>query len=484
MGVTVALWSAALIPSLAGYLGPIFSGVLQTASDFLSGTSSHQIFGASGATPPIVGWERLVLVVYELACTAAALACAWILLSRAFRQRDRMLGLLGLLDLAVPITAAAHFNPSVGELGDRAATFLFLPLALSCSLIIQRHPRITGRPARPRVRLRPAMLMALIGATAVVYLGGVLLGSNPDWDRLPGPYLVSADFRSQDQETLAAVAWAAAHLAPGSTVVADRPPAVLLAGQARLWPETEPEQGLVPAQLYFSATWGPQQTAIVKGLHIDYLYVDTRLADSLPYLGYYISEGETASPTRLTAADVDKFARVPGLRAVYQQGPVTIYDTAGLGVVPRRYGFRGYNAMGLGDADAIAGGLVVLLILRWRRRLAWVKPAAGRVGGLGVTLAVMAVTIYIGGALFALRVMPGPAFTVGVAATSVATLVVQRRLDGLRIVPRLPVPRRRHVVALVGIALGAAGLAIAIHAAWGTDVTDVNAILASVRSHG
>src|SRR6201999_2055305 len=112
------------------------------------------------------------------------------------------------------------------------------------------------------------------------------------WSRLPGPYLAVADFRSQDQETLAAASWAAAHLPPGSTVVADRSSAVLLASQARLWPVSQPRQGLVPSQLYFSSRWGPPQTAIVQGLHIDYLYVDTRLADSLPYLGYYISQGE------------------------------------------------------------------------------------------------------------------------------------------------------------------------------------------------
>ena len=172
----------------------------------------------------------------------------------------------------------------------------------------------------------------MIGGTAIIYLGGILLGSSPDWNRLPGPYLLSADFRTQDPETLAAVDWAATHLPAGSTVVADRVPAVLLESQARLWPVSQPQQGFVPAQLYFSATWGPQQTAIVKGLHIDYLYVDTRLADSLPILGYYFSQGETTKPTRITVADVAKFAHVPGLKAVYHHGPVTIYDTAGLGV--------------------------------------------------------------------------------------------------------------------------------------------------------
>jgi hypothetical protein len=322
----------------------------------------------------------------------------------------------------------------------------------------------------------------LVGGTSVIYLGGVLLGSNPDWSRLPGPYLVSADFRSQDPETLAAVQWAATHLPAGSTVVADRVPAILLASQARLWPESEAQHGFVPAQLYFSATWGPAQTAIVDGLHIDYIYVDSRLADSLPYLGYYISQGETPEPTRITLADVSKFAHVPGLKAIYHHGPVTIYDTAGLGVSQVRYGFQGYHTMGLGDwGDAILGVAVVLLILTFGSRLAWVAPAARDIGVLGSTLAVIAGTIFIGGALFALRLMPGPAFTLGAAATCVVALAVKRRGKGLRIVPPLPSPRRLlEPLILLGVVTGAAGLAIAIYAAWITDVVDVNAILRAV----
>ncbi len=486
MGVAAAIWTAALTPPLVSYLVPIFSGILQTAQAFLAGTSGHHIFGASGGTPPPPYWERAVLVVYILSCTLAALVCAWIMLSRAFRNRDRMLGLLGALNLAFPLTAASHFNPNVGELGDRAATFLFLPLALSCSLIIQRHPRVTRRPASTRNPFRPAVLIALIGGTTIIYLGGIVLGSGPDWIRLPGPYLVSADFRSQDPETIAAVDWAATHLPPGSTVAADRVPAVLLESQARMWPMNQAQQGFVPAQLYLSASWGRQQTAIVKGLHIDYLYVDRRLADSLPYLGYYFSQGETAKPTRITAADVAKFAHVPGLKAVYHHGPVTIYDTVGLGVAPERKGFRGYHTMGLGPMDAIFGAVVVLLIFWFRRRLAWVTSTARDIGVLGTTLAVMAATIFIGAALFALRLMPGPAFTLGAVATAVVILAVRRRMDSLPLVPPLPFLRRLEPrvllepLVLLGVVAGTAGLAIAFYAAWITDVADVNAILRAV----
>jgi hypothetical protein len=476
MGVAVAIWTAVLGTRIVGYLAPIVSTAIQSAHAFLAGTSQHHIFGASAGTPPPPDWERVLLVVYTLATTLAALACAWIMLSRAFHNGDRMLGLLGFLNLAFPITAASHFDPSVGELGDRAASFLFLPLALSCSLIIQRHPRVTRRPAGTRNPFRPAMLIALIGGTSIVYLGGILLGSSPDYNRLPGPYLPSADFRTQDPETLAAVGWAGRHLPTGSTVVADRVPAVILGSEA-LWPVTNPQEGFVPAQLYFSTTWGPQQTAIVKGLHIDYLYVDTRLADSLPYVGYYFSQGETTKPTRITAADVAKFAHVRGLKAVYHHGPVTIYDTSGLGLVPKQAGFTGNHKLGHGALDAILGAGVVLLIWLIRRRLAWVKPAVRDIGVLGTTLAVMAITIFVSAVLLEFRLMPGPAFTWGAVATSVVILAVRRRMDGLRLVPRLPFPHRLDPLVLIGVATGAAGLAIAIQAAWITDVADVNAIV-------
>ena len=101
MAVAVALWSAALWPLLTGYFLPIFSTAIQSARAFLAGTG-HHIFGSSGGTPPPADWERAILVLYTLTTTLAALVCAWIMLSRAFRNRDRMLGLLGALGSRLP----------------------------------------------------------------------------------------------------------------------------------------------------------------------------------------------------------------------------------------------------------------------------------------------------------------------------------------------------------------------------------------------
>jgi hypothetical protein len=489
MGSAVVIWTAAPATRLAGYFVPIFSSSVESAYAFLKGTSPHHIFGANAGTPPIADWERVVLIVYTLFCTLAALACAWIMLSRAFHNRDRMLGLLGALNLSFPITEASHFDPSVGALGDRVSTFLFFPLALSCSLIIQRHPRVARHRAPRHNPIKSAALIALIGWTAVMYLGGSLLSSSPDWLRLPGPYLVSGESRTQDPETIAGVDWAAAHLPPGSTVVADRFPAELLMSWARLWPVT----GAGPVPLYFSDAWGPQETAIVKDLHIHYLYVDKRLANSLPYIGYYFYDRESQSTTenqkgqpgswwpRITAADVAKFAHVPGLEPVYHHGPVTIYSTSDLGVASTREGFTGYHPMGLGPWDAIVGAGVAFLILLMRKRLVWLKSLTRGIGVLGTTLAVIATSIFIGGVLLGLRLMPGPAFTLGAIVTSVTVLAIERRKNGLRLVPRVSFPPRLDPFVLLGFATGVAGLVIALHAAWIIDVADVNAILQAVH---
>jgi hypothetical protein len=99
---------------------------------------------------------------------------------------------------------------------------------------------------------------------------------------------------------------------------------------------------------------------------------------------------------------------------------------------------------------------------------------------LGTALGVTALAIFAGAALLEVRVMPGPAFTVGVLATSVVARAVKRRMGGLPIAAPLPVFRRPDLLVLVGGVLSAAGVGIAVYAAWITGVVDVNAILRAV----
>lgn len=478
MGICVLTWTAVNADMLVGYLGPLFSEALQGFKALVGGAGSRQLLSNSAGPTVTPEWQKAALVLYAAFCTGAAVTCGLILLSRALRNRDRKLGLLGLLTLAYPSTLAAHLVTDAVSMGDRASTFLFLPLALSCSLVIMRDPRLTRRAARRPGRVAYVSFASMM---AIIYMSAILLGAGPEWSFLPGRYLVSADSRTQDPETLAAVRWAATHLPPGSAVTADRVPSSLMASQTQLWPVTVPAHGLEPISLYFSSPWGPYQTATVRGLHIRYIYVDQRLATSLPYLGFYFYPGETPQPQRMSVADLTKFAYVPGLKAVYHHGPITIYDTSGLGVTGESEGFVGERSMGLGTVgDAVWGAVMAALILALRRRLAWVVSAAREAGAVATGIAGMAITILVGGLFFGLRIMPGPSFTVGAVLTAVIFLAIERA--DLRLVPRIRLARRQDFLVALGILACLAGLAIGLHAAWASDVSAVDAILRQVAA--
>jgi hypothetical protein len=479
MTVAVAGWTILIWQGLADYLGPIFSADLAQFNAFIAGTSKRNVFGdaaGAGVTPL---WERAILVLYALICAFTAITVAWILISKAFRTRDRMLGFLAVLCLASPVTLATHFVPSAASLGDRASTFFFLPLALSCTLVVLRDPRVIHNVTHRRRRVS-LPVSVLIAVTSIAYMGGVMLGSGPDWQKIPGHYLVSADPRTQDPDTLAAVQWAAKHLPPGSRIVADRVPAVLLASQARLTPVTVPVFGDFPAGLYFSSRWTTTQTAIVEGLNIQYIYVDMRLDTSLPRVGFYFYNGESFKPRPISRQDLAKFTTETQLTNVYQDGPVSIYDTGSLDKHPVLYGFTGDHHMGMGaSADAALGFLVAglgFLVRRWLRRF---RPVFGDIGPYGTTIALIPVVIFAAGILFALRAMPGPAFSAGIVGALVILTLADRLLGHKRILPRLPMPSRLNLYMVLGILLAAVGIAVAVRAAW---LVDIQAVHAAARS--
>ena len=155
------------------------------------------------------------------------------------------------------------------------------------------------------------------------------MGSGPAWIRLPGPYLVGADRRSMDPETLAAVRWARDELPPGRLIGGDRVSSVLLGSQAGLFPVMNNTVLGVPS-LYFADEWGQPQSESVRGLHLRYLYVDRRLADHRPHFGLYFYVGETSGHSQLTRAELAKFDNVPGIWTLYRHGPISIYDLGGL----------------------------------------------------------------------------------------------------------------------------------------------------------
>jgi hypothetical protein len=481
MGAMVVVWAAPIANRLGAYLGPVFHEALLQAGGVLTGSDRGEVFSekAGVATP---GWERAVLVIYAVVCTVTAAGASVAIIQRAVRHRSGLLLGLGLLCMAYPAVFAARMAPKASEISDRATTFAFLPLALGVAFLLVRRAR--HRRLGPRA-MPGGIALTVVALSSVGYLGGLILGSGPDWARLPGSYLAVADSRSLDPETLAAVEWSRQHLSVGSTVMADRVPGTLLASQARLWVETTPSPGIEPATIYFSETWGPEQTETARRMNLRYLYVDNRLADEMPRQVWYFYAGENAEPQQLTLPALTKFAGTPGITAVYRHGPVAIYDLHGLGVDNVRAGWLGHRR----EHRPFDGGIGLIIGLlfawRWTALVRRARPVLRALGGLGTTCVAIAAGVLLTAATTASGFRPTWVFYAAAVlpAAGIALIRGRERLtgwvaDALR---STPWPSNA-LVAVVGAALilAVTGAALASRSAWLADFDAVGRILTSV----
>ena len=510
-GLMIA-WTAAIAVRLTGYLGPVFLAAFTEFSNMLSGGggSNRKLFSDSGGDV-VPTWQRGVLLAYAVICGLSALIAGFILLRNAIRRRDRAIAILGLLTLAYPVTFAGRLAPSAAEVGDRASTFLFLPLALSLAGLLGVRGVAPDRAGRRR---RTGLVAAVMAVSGVAYIGGVALGAGPDWARLPGPYLPSSDRRSADPENLAAIRWVGEHLAPGSRIVADRFNAVALEGYTRVYPvvaqETNPDnknEPWSPSYLYFSQTWGTEQIRTVEGLRLRYVYVDTRIADNPPHVGFYFTPGEYATsaplpltkefkdkhPIWLTKAQLTKFDTAKGLTAIYRHGPIVIYDTKGAWgktdakgkpIVEHFSGWTGTPRHLPPLVDLVLGFVIGAGLFAARRSVvAFVTSIVDDAGGTGLGVTVLASMVILGFLVLGTGMLPGPLVTMG-ALLAVAVLIFVGLARGRLDAPRLLTRWQLQPLVVAGVVLGAAGLFVAYKSLWTAQVYDATQILLSLSSGG
>jgi hypothetical protein len=496
--VATVAWSASQWSALMAYFGPVIRAFFSELHG--SGQKRQAFADPSGLLTPV--WERLAVLSYAgLICLLTVrVTLPWLLdtgLGRALLRQvrhdsDGRLGrlmlqrpahgprprlLIVLLALCVPVTFAARSLPQAAELSNRGTTFLFLPLGFLVAIAFVRYRDLGARMGG--VARCTAVLLA-----TVLYVGGIVLGNGPDWQRLPGEWLAAAENRSMDTETLAAVRWADDRLPPGSRIAADRISGDLLAADARMW-VVSGRGHHDPAALYFPQTWDVSQLHVIRQLHLQYLYVDERLSTQLPHVGVYFHAGETPTPQKLTREALTKWDTALGISIAYRHGPVTIYDLSGLDVGPRTTGWTGsaplpglLGQLGLG----LLAGLAVLGISRawWgagvRNRLRRLWRTLGPALVWGVAVSAMCVVSVV--ALLA-HIWAGPA-TFAALATVVLVghrhdLVARLRRFGTQDVPRMSL--RIRAVVLLGAAVVAIATVLAVESARLTDVTAVEHIL-------
>ena len=369
------MWAMIQWSLLRDYFGPMIDDF---GKDLTAGRTRQTFKDSAGVVTPL--WERTLLVYWALALTLAVSLIIWFYARsvlprlrfgarRCDARRWEPRGLLVVLATMIPVFLAAHVLPNWGELGDRLSSFLFLALSLLVACTTDRWSRLRrGSNFQSWSHLQLVIIRSLaLVLAAGVFVGGYLMGSGPAWSRLPGPYLVCADGRSMDAETLAAMRWARDALRPGSRIGGDRVSVALLAGQAGLWPAIErwsehsssSERNLGVPSLYYAKAWGRSESEVARGMHLRYLYVDRRLADDLPHVDSYFYDKNKSKPPRLTRAELTKFDNVPGIRTVYRHGPISIYDLSGLGVQEDRNGWVGPTAPATSIPIQLAIGLLL-----------------------------------------------------------------------------------------------------------------------------
>ena len=128
--------------------------------------------------------------------------------------RDTPALTLALAALAYPAAQVLRLTPNGAEAATRPLDLIFVAVAFSLSLGIVR--------VWPTYRPTPARGVLVIATLVLLFIGGVIAGSGPMWERLPGPYLPAADERSIDPLGIAAATWTAADLGTNQRFAADR----------------------------------------------------------------------------------------------------------------------------------------------------------------------------------------------------------------------------------------------------------------------
>jgi len=320
--LTVVVVAARPGNSVLSYLHNIAYTSWAAVWALLTGKQTHRLFtDSSGYKSP--AWEVYVTLGSELAAVIGlAFALVWVYRHRTWRRYGSLAALFVAMAVFYPLVPAGHLTTATSEVTDRASGFLFLGVAFVFAVYIAAHRRwLHG----PRLAVTTACLV-------LVFVGQIILGTGPPWGETPGPYLVSADQRSIDRYNIAAAEWSADHLATGSTVLADRDAGLLAGALGHLHPITHVATGVDASAILLAPTWTPQDAALLRKLHIEYVIVDERDSDGLPRMGVYYEGGEydINRTTPVSRAALVKLASLPGIQRIYDNGAIVIYDVRSL----------------------------------------------------------------------------------------------------------------------------------------------------------
>lgn len=318
------VWLFAVAQVTFAYLGP---PIIQGAEQMIGLISGEDVLrplftSDSGTVAP--AWERMV----ALGATGAAVVGLLIGVVRVWRgHRGSVLALVfAALALAYPVILVVRATQAGGLLAARSSSFVFLGVAFAMALAVGwvlALDRIGISVFHRR--------LGMVAVAGILVVGGLVLGS-PPWQRLPGPFLVGADSRSITVEALAMADWAPEHLGSNRNFGTDRTNRLLLGSYGQQKVVFAHGAGVAQWAVFVTDEVGPSEQAVLARGLVDYVVIDRRLSDGIPFVGYYYekAEGARRDPDQPMRDDqLDNFDEVDDAGRIYDSGELQIYDVRG-----------------------------------------------------------------------------------------------------------------------------------------------------------
>lgn len=297
------------------YLSPyLVNGIMEFFRMILLGEGGRQLFRSSLYSAPV--WEQ-IFGYLSVMLILIGLFLGWIQIWK--RSTNFLVLALGLGALAYPLSLVFRLTSWGVEAASRTSGYLFVSVAFTLS--IELWSLRASRSGDQKFQWIATCLLTLI------FTGGVILGF-PTWARMPGPYLVSADMRTIEQQSIMAATWSKEYLGPANRYYADRVNRLLMATIGDQFPVTGFTTP-VNARLMFSETLGREEKDIIKRSRIDYLLVDRRLSLGPPMAGVYFGDGESRVTDRkssISATALAKFDSLDSIDRIFDSGDIQIYD--------------------------------------------------------------------------------------------------------------------------------------------------------------
>jgi hypothetical protein len=355
--VVVLAWTAIIAPLLISYLGPIFDVATNQLLTALDGTGAREV-GKGTAGTPTPTWELAVMAGSILIWMAMLVPAGW----RAWRRgslgptRARYVPLV--IAVIYPALQLARFAPSAAEVADRASTFVTMAMAL-----------VVAAWLAPRIQSYAALVVPVL---VMLILGGTLIGSGPDWQRVPGPYLAGAEQRSIDSESVAVAQWAGTYLPEGSLVAADSTFIRLLPNFGPITTITQPGGYDSMTPLFIAHSVDEEVLRLILHNDVDFIVVDTRLVGQTVRSGGFFEGSTGYGPDAQTIKrdQVQKFEDQPGFDLILD-GPVKVYDVRPLRHAKQTFVHRTPPGLpgGWTPWQVLATGMLLLIGLLARGRL-------------------------------------------------------------------------------------------------------------------